>query len=190
MSSANYTGPCMTQLTAIDGCVAADPGACGCFGQPFMDVFWQEVSTAYKTTMAFEIPGSEWFCPTANDNVCTQLETSGNCCCNTEVTDFITCSFESDWNPSFGAGDCPFNNCGAGGDGEDGSGGSSGGMMLYIIIGAVVAFLCCCCCGGGLYYRRRKRLAAEAAANNKTDSNISKGVSSSLSLSLTLSRSV
>ena len=107
--------------------------------------------------MAFEIPGTEYFCQTANENVCLTLETSGSCCCQPEVNDYIDCSFTSDWGPSFGAGDCPFSKCGAG---EEEGGG--GGSMMIIIIAVVVVLLCCC--GGGFcfWWRRRRQLAAES----------------------------
>ena len=136
-----YQGPCGPQLMAADACVQADPGTCGCFTQPFMDNFWVEVSLAYKTTLAFEIPGSEFFCSTANDNVCKQLETSGNCCCETEVNNFITCSFASEWNIAFGAGDCPYDMCGAGGDAEGGGEGESSKMIIIIICVVVFGYI-------------------------------------------------
>jgi hypothetical protein len=165
-----YKGPCGSQLMAADMCVQSDPGSCSCFTQPFMDSFHLQVGSAYKTTLAFEIPGSEWFCPMANDNVCVFIENSASCCCTTEVHNFIDCSFQSDWNPSFGVDDCSFDKCGLAGGGDDGGGG--GGSMMIIIIAVVVVLLCCCCAGGGLYYRRRKRNAAtktDAASNDVSD---------------------
>jgi hypothetical protein len=161
-------GVCATQLLAVESCVLADPGGCSCFGEPFNTTFPNAVGGAYRTTMAFEIPGSDVFCEVANENVCIALEESGSCCCQPEVTEYLDCSFVSDWGPNFGAGDCPFSKCGAGEEGD------SGGSMMIIIIAAVVGvLLCCCCIGGFCCWRRRRR---NAAIKDK-ESNKSKGVS-------------
>lgn len=164
-------GPCASQLMAADACVQADPGGCGCFSQPFIDAFPSEIGGAYRTTMAFEVPGTEWFCEVANENVCMSLDASGSCCCQTEVNNYIECSFTSDWGPTFGAGDCPFSFCGAGDD----DGGGGGGSMMIIIIAVVVVLLCCCCGGGFCFYRRRR--LRNMAENGKGSSKRSKGVS-------------
>lgn len=167
-------GPCGTQLMTLESCVEADPATCSCFKSPFNETFPSDVGTAYRMTMAFEIPGTDEFCATANEGVCASLDVSGNCCCQTEVNDYLTCEFSSEWNIQFNAGNCEFSKCGAGEE-EGGDGGGSGSMM-YIIIGAVVALLLCCCCCGFFFYRRRRNAAAAAA--NKVDAD-SKDVSTS-----------
>ena len=161
-------GPCATQLTAAVSCVDADPATCACYTQPFNETLVTDFGGAYRTTMAFEIPGSDEFCTTANENVCTKLEATGECCCSAEINEWLTCSFESDWSPQFGAGDCAFSQCSAAAEG--GGGGSS--MLIIIIAVVVTVVLCCCCCCCGCYYYRRKRRAAEAAANESTSKDV------------------
>jgi hypothetical protein len=157
---------CAIDLAAANTCVQGDPAGCICFAQPFDEVFPLEVSGAYRTTMAFEIPGSDLFCSKANENVCQALEVSGNCCCNAEVKKYVGCAFTSDLGPLFGAPTCGYDNCGVGGDAEGGGGGGS----MIIIIAAVAAVLILGCCGGFFCYRRRKaRLALDGSENNGKD---------------------
>ena len=160
--------PCATQLTTAVSCVDADPATCACYTQPFNETLVNDLGGAYRTTMAFEIPGSDEFCTTANDNVCIKLEAMGGCCCTTEINDWLTCSFESDWSPQFGAGDCAFNQCSA----AEAEGGGGSSMLIIIIAVVITVLLCCCCCCCGCYYYRRKRRAAEATANESTSKDV------------------
>lgn len=140
---------CAAQLSAASTCVQGDPASCACFSQPFDVQFPGEVLAAFRSTLAFEIPGSEFFCDTANDNVCMQVEVGGSCCCQDEVLEYISCSFTSDFGPQFGAPGCEFSKCGMGGGGGGEGGGSS--MMMIVVI-----LLLLCCCGGGFFYYRRR----------------------------------
>lgn len=141
-------GPCATQLTAAVACVDADPATCTCYTQPWRminETLINDFGAAYRMAIAFEIPGSDEFCTTANENVCIKLEASGECCCSTEIYEWLTCSFESDWSPSFGAGDCAFDqSCAAYADGGSGGGSGRGCSMMIIIIAVVVTVLLSC----------------------------------------------
>ncbi len=173
-------GPCATELLAAEACVVADPATCSCFSQPFNETFPSEVGGAYRTTMAFEIPGSDMFCEVANENVCIKLEASGTCCCTKEVHEFITCSFTSDWNVQFAAGDCVFNKCSTADESEGSSGGSS--MMIIIIAIVLTLLLCCCCCCCGCYFYRRRRNALATSAGESTSKDVSTNIQPTFSM--------
>ena len=119
-----------------------------------MTSFPTEVATAYRKTVAFEVPGTPEFCDRSNFFVCTQFETTASCCCSQEITEYTKCAYTNTLNTQFGSPGCEHT---CGNDEEEAAGGGS--MMIIIIIVAVVLG---CGCGGSFYYRRRKRLAALA----------------------------
>lgn len=153
--------PCASQLIAASTCVQSDPSTCSCFSQPFDTAFPNEISLAYRTTLAFEVPGSEPFCTAANENVCVKLEVGGSCCCQTEVHDYISCSFEQSFNPIFGVSNCPFSKCG----GEE----SSSSMSLVMMAAIAAAILLCCCCSFVLCLLRRRRVRKRIIRTTKLD---------------------
>jgi hypothetical protein len=145
--------PCAAELATANSCVSGDPATCSCFTQPFLESFPNEVSSAYRKTMAFEVPGTPEFCDRANFNVCIQFDTTASCCCGQEITEYTKCAYTNTLNVQFGAPGCE-HTCGT--DGEEGG----GGTMIIIII--IIMLLLGCGAGGFFYYRRRTRLAALA----------------------------
>ncbi|KAL3942276.1 MAG: hypothetical protein SGARI_000318 [Bacillariaceae sp.] len=162
---------CTAQQSAADTCITSDAACAECpdFGEG-MEGFINAVDGAFKKTQAFVMTTDPAFCGVAQDSINQEIEAKYSCCCATELTDYVQCSFDQELSISFGLVGCTYAGGGGGGGGGGDGGGDGGGIpMLYIIIGVVVGVLLLCCCFGCFCYRRRKRNNSDAKIEVNVD---------------------
>ena len=168
---------CLPLSMKAEACILNDPEGCSCFEYTPFENIKNEIASAYRKTMAFEVPGAKSFCTESNNHVCSSMA-NFDCCCQVEIDAYAKCTFDELGN-TFGTTNCKYSSCSSTSPlynsedtdlGEDIHAFLKEHMIVIIIAFASVLLVCFCA------FCERKMKAAQKVKSKSMKSMTSKNI--------------